>query len=131
VGVHGIYVEFLDPALSSGVNNDDDDIPLDIPTGDRITFASLDDLPALVIPHHSTAILACPRGRAKYSATFLPDVLPAQGWTQLQAIDSAIEKSGWKKEITEQLRRSIRLTRYQSSKCEADYAEWQDWRISQ
>jgi AMMECR1 domain-containing protein len=35
------------------------------------------------------------RGPGIISATFLPDVAPAQGWDQTQTLDAAIRKAGW------------------------------------
>ncbi|TEB03973.1 hypothetical protein FA13DRAFT_1760493 [Coprinellus micaceus] len=38
-----------------------------------------------------------------FSATYLPDVMPAQGWDKIEAVDSAIHKAGWRGRITEDL----------------------------
>uniref|UniRef100_A0A7S0J3Y6 AMMECR1 domain-containing protein n=1 Tax=Calcidiscus leptoporus TaxID=127549 RepID=A0A7S0J3Y6_9EUKA len=58
------------------------------------------------------------------SAVYLPEVMPEQGWSKLQAIDSLIRKSGYTQQIQETLRASIRLTRYKSSKLTCTYEEW-------
>lgn len=59
-----------------------------------------------------------------YSATYLPEVAPSQGWNHKEAIHSLIEKSGYEQPITERLLNSIALDRYQSSKYSLDYADW-------
>lgn len=83
-----------------------------------------------------TPLASTPTGRApsatkrKYGATYLPDVIPAQGWTKLEAVDSAIRKSGWDGRINDELRRSIKLRRYQSSINAVSWDEYADWRVA-
>ena len=43
-------------------------------------------------------------------------------------MDSAIRKAGWDGRITEDLRRSIKLRRYQSRKCTVTWDEYVEWR---
>jgi len=62
------------------------------------------------------------------SATYLPDVALEQGWTKLEAIDSAIRKAGWDGRITEELRRSINMRIYQSKKATVTWDEYWNWR---
>ncbi|KAI8388792.1 DUF51 family protein [Radiomyces spectabilis] len=62
-----------------------------------------------------------PMGEKKRTATYLPEVMPEQGWTKTEAIDSLLRKGGYHGPITEDVRRSIRLTRYQSSKIQRSY----------
>jgi len=57
-------------------------------------------------------------------ATYLPNVAIEQNWTHVEAIDSLICKAGYKGYITDDLRQSIKLTRYQSEKCCASYEEF-------
>lgn len=105
IGVHGIHISFPHPFYSATVN-DSSNTPLSLtprPGGSGST-------------------------KRKYSACYLPDVMPAQGWTKLEAIDSAIRKSGWDGRISEELRRSIQLRRYQSSKCQVTWEEYTAWR---
>lgn len=125
LGVHGIYIEFVDPDSNDVVKSNGQvelfDYSDEIENGasfllSRPCFPSIDALP----PFTSTST----KGGRLYSATYLPDVPPAQGWSKVETIDSAIEKSGYKKVITEALRRSCRVTRYQSSKCEVSYSDW-------
>ena len=59
-----------------------------------------------------------------YSATYLPEVAPSQGWNHKEAIYSLIEKSGYELPITEKLLGNISLDRYQSSKYSLDYSDW-------
>lgn len=127
IGVHGIYIEFVNPALlqKNGfhVSTLSADIPPTSAPSSRAVYDSISDLPTFVVPKPSSSALIA-GGRSKFSATYLPDVMPEQGWSKVEAIDSAIHKSGWKKGITDELRKSIRLTRYRSSKCDASYSEW-------
>lgn len=109
VGVHGIHISFQHPFYNA-TSNSSSNTPLSLtPVG-----------------RGSNGI-----AKRKYSATYLPDVIPDQGWTKEEAIDSAIRKSGWNGTITDDLRRSIHLRRYQSSKKGALWDEYVQWRISQ
>jgi len=63
---------------------------------------------------------------AKRTATYLPEVAPEQGWDRVQTIDSLLRKGGYKGNITNDVRRSIRLTRYQSEKITVGYQEYKD-----
>lgn len=46
------------------------------------------------------------------------------GWDQVQTIDSLLRKGGYKAHITSEMRRSIKLTRYQSEEVTASYQEY-------
>lgn len=46
------------------------------------------------------------------------------GWTVIEAIDSLIRKAGCNSRITESLRKSIHLTRYQSTLFTMHYGEY-------
>jgi len=59
-----------------------------------------------------------------YSATYLPEVAPEQGWTQTDAVTSLIRKAGFKAEITQEILTGIKLTRYQSSKAKLSYIQF-------
>ena len=45
-----------------------------------------------------------------------------------ETIDSAIRKAGWEGRITEELRRTVKLRRYQSRKCFVGWEEFVKWR---
>ncbi|KAK3931495.1 AMMECR1-like protein [Frankliniella fusca] len=63
------------------------------------------------------------------SATYLPEVAPEQGWDRIQTIDSLLRKGGFKGAVTPELRRSIKLVRYQSEKVAVTYPEYvSNWR---
>lgn len=62
----------------------------------------------------------------KRTATYLPEVMTEQGWTKEEAIDSLLRKGGYRGPITDCVRSSVVLTRYQSSKVEASYQEYRD-----
>ncbi|XP_015572725.1 uncharacterized protein At2g38710 isoform X2 [Ricinus communis] len=58
------------------------------------------------------------------SATYLPEVAAHEGWTKVEAIDSLVRKAGYGGHITEALRKSIRLTRYQSTLFTLTYSDY-------
>ncbi|KAF8312835.1 hypothetical protein DL93DRAFT_2125977 [Clavulina sp. PMI_390] len=65
------------------------------------------------------------------TATYLPDVIPEQGWTKLEAVESAMRKAGWNGLIDEAMLKSVKLRRYQSRTTTvrwADYVEWKNQR---
>jgi len=105
IGVHGIYITFPHPSL--------------IPSSSEAPspLSSSGNLPRLT-------------SKQSFSATYLPDVIPEQGWDKVEAVDSAIQKAGWRGRITEDLRRSIKLERYQSRKCAVTWDEYFQWRKS-
>lgn len=63
------------------------------------------------------------RGHKK-SATYLPEVAKEQGWTINETIDSLLRKAGYYKTVTDDFRRSIKLTRYRSEKIILSYDEY-------
>ncbi|KAK4403955.1 hypothetical protein Sango_0764100 [Sesamum angolense] len=65
-----------------------------------------------------------PDYNTRRNATYLPDVAAHQGWTKIEAIDSLIRKAGYNGTITEQLRKRIRLTRYQSTLFTMSYSDY-------
>ena len=63
--------------------------------------------------------------RGDYSATYLPEVAEREGWTRREAVDFLIQKAGYNGRVTEELRRAVKLTRYQSQTCTLSHAEYQ------
>jgi len=63
-------------------------------------------------------------GRPMYSATYLPEIASRQGWTHRQTIDSLVLKAGYRMRVDDALRKSVRVTRYQSSLCSLTYGEY-------
>ena len=106
VGVHGIYITFSNPAL--------------LPTSTSSSGAPS--------PLSSSAYLPRITSKQTFSATYLPDVVPEQGWDKIEAVDSAIHKAGWSGVITEDIRRSVKLRRYQSRKYTVGWDEYVEWR---
>ena len=106
IGVHGIYITFSHPSL--------------IPSSSEAPspFSSSGNLPRVT-------------SKQSFSATYLPHVIPEQGWDKIEAVDSAIHKAGWRGQITEDLRRSVKLQRYQSRQCAITWDEYFQWRKSQ
>jgi uncharacterized protein (TIGR00296 family) len=60
----------------------------------------------------------------RYSATYLPEVAPEQGWDQSQALESFVKKAGWARPLPAAGWASMKVTRYQSSKAHMTYREW-------
>ncbi|KAJ2356574.1 hypothetical protein GGF43_001981, partial [Coemansia sp. RSA 2618] len=56
-----------------------------------------------------------PGGR-RTTSTFLPEIAPEQGWSKGETIDHLLRKGGYERAITDEVRRSVKLTRYQSKK---------------
>ncbi|KAJ7067999.1 alport syndrome [Mycena amicta] len=108
VGVHGISIKFAHPSLLPSPGSSVAPSPL----------SSATHLPPVT-------------SRRTFSATYLPDVIPEQGWDKLEAVDSAIQKAGWNGRITEDLRRSVKLRRYQSKMCTVAWDEYIEWRKRQ
>ena len=54
--------------------------------------------------------------------------MPSQGWDKIEAVDNAIYKAGWSGRITEEIRRSVKLRRYQSKACAVTWNEFVEWR---
>lgn len=48
------------------------------------------------------------------------------GWDHVQTIDSLLRKGGFKAQITQDTRQSIKLTRYRSQEIEMSYMEYRD-----
>lgn len=115
VGTHGIYISFPHPAT----------LPT-VPSSSADTTPSSSSL-TLSLPFTKRRSAA-----SKYTkpltATYLPDVAPAQGWTKLEAVDSAIRKAGYDGRITEDVRRSIKMRTYQAKKATVTWEEYWAWR---
>ncbi|KAJ7499251.1 alport syndrome [Mycena latifolia] len=108
VGVHGISITFAHPSL--------------------LTSSSSSGAPS---PLSSSTYLPRVTSRQTFTATYLPDVIPEQGWDKIEAVDSAIQKAGWSGSITEDIRRSVKLRRYQSKMCVVGWDEYVEWREQQ
>lgn len=60
-----------------------------------------------------------------YSGTYLPEVAAEQGWKQPEALQSLVRKAGYRGAITPEIRATMKVTRYQSSKAMLTFDEWQ------
>ncbi|KAI9013886.1 ammecr1 protein [Phycomyces nitens] len=58
------------------------------------------------------------------TATYLPEVMPEQGWTKQETIHSLLRKGSFHGQITPEFCKTIKLTRYQSSKMEVTRQEY-------
>ncbi|XP_032886700.1 AMME syndrome candidate gene 1 protein isoform X1 [Amblyraja radiata] len=61
---------------------------------------------------------------SKRTATYLPEVAKEQGWDHIQTIDSLLRKGGYKAPISNDFRKTIKLTRYHSEKMTLSYSEY-------
>ncbi|KAI0052605.1 hypothetical protein FA95DRAFT_1242039 [Auriscalpium vulgare] len=107
IGVHGISITFPHPST--------------------LLSAPSSDAPS---PLSSAASLLTSKFSSKstFSATYLPQVAPEQGWDKVETIDSAIEKAGWGGRVSEDLRRSVKVRRYQSQTSLVGWDEYVEWR---
>ncbi|KAJ8588789.1 alport syndrome [Rhizopogon salebrosus TDB-379] len=103
VGTHGIYISFPNPSL----------------------YPPSSSTPS---PLSSSAYLPRFSSRNTLTATYLPDVIPDQGWDKVEAVESAMRKAGWSGAITEDTFRTVKLRRYQSRKCMVGWDEFVQWR---
>jgi AMMECR1 domain-containing protein len=113
VGKHGISISFPHPSLLVTSSTPESSTPSPLSSSSYLPspsrFFSSDT-------------------KRKFSACYLPGVIPEQGWTKTEAVDSAIRKAGWTGAISEDLRRSVRLRRYQSKACTVGWDEYTNWR---
>ncbi|PVV03961.1 hypothetical protein BB560_001550 [Smittium megazygosporum] len=58
-------------------------------------------------------------------ATFLPEVALEQEWDKEETVDNLIRKAGHRHKITADLRKSLKVIRYKSSKKQLSYTEYQ------
>jgi len=63
------------------------------------------------------------RGKNR-NATYLPCVAPEQGWDQAETLRSLIQKAGYDGTVTDELLKSLKVTRYQSSETSLRYDEY-------
>ncbi|KAH9947253.1 AMMECR1 domain-containing protein [Amylocystis lapponica] len=109
IGVHGIHISFPHPSLLPASTS---------PSTAPSPLSSSSTLPTRSTLKHS------------FSATYLPEIAPEQGWDKIETVDSAIRKAGWSGAITEDVRRSVKLRRYQSRKCTVGWDEYVQWRTT-
>lgn len=136
---HGIYIQLPNPALGAPAPAPPappatlTSLPPSTvasstslsPTPQRSSYRSISALP----PFHPPKPADSARGHPRVlTATYLPDVATQQGWSKVEAVDSAIRKAGWSGKVTEEMRKGCRVTRYQSGKVEVKFAEWKEWR---
>ena len=95
VGVHGIMIEWSD----------------DIPADAREKVEGFNGVDGI-------------NNARRYSATYLPEVAAEQGWDARQAVESLIRKAGFNGPVMDELLGRIKCTRYQSSKCAADFRDY-------
>jgi len=65
-----------------------------------------------------------PLAEKVFRGTYLPNVAPEQGWTQVQALESLLLKAGYQQGFDSVKDRFIKIRRYQSVKYGMGYAEY-------
>ena len=71
-------------------------------------------------------------GGHRMGATYLPNIMPEQGWTKEEALVSLMRKAGWSgrtrdwKETFERGKGS--LVRYEGRKANLNWDEWHEWK---
>ncbi|EGG18367.1 DUF51 family protein [Cavenderia fasciculata] len=64
----------------------------------------------------------------KRNATYLPEVMPEQEWTKEEALRSLVKKAGYHGKVDETFLKTIKLTRYQSSKKTLSYTQYLNYK---
>ncbi|XP_075587036.1 uncharacterized protein CG5902 [Dermatophagoides farinae] len=104
----------------------DEFINLHVSVSVLINFESALDYKDWIIGIHGIRIEFRSDNGTKRTATFLPEVAVEQNWNHSQTIDSLLRKGGFRGQITEQVRKDVRLTRYQSEKITISYQDYYD-----
>lgn len=124
VGVHGIYIHLPNPALAPK--------PLLARGNEDSASSSSGSGASTPAPPKSTRSSRFSKSAHSspnfLTATYLPDVIPDQGWTKQEAIDSAIRKAGFNGKITDDIRNALRVRRYRSQKVSRTYDEYLAWK---
>ncbi|CAO1616945.1 unnamed protein product [Sympodiomycopsis kandeliae] len=131
IGTHGIYIHLPNPALAPPRLEGESASSSSSSSGSSTPASSLARTVSKRRSGGRSAFGARGSEPTFLTATYLPDVMPAQGWTKVEAIDSAIQKAGYDGKITEAMRRSLKVRRYQSEKCIKTADDWMTWRNSQ
>ncbi|CAD5222505.1 unnamed protein product [Bursaphelenchus xylophilus] len=58
------------------------------------------------------------------SAVYLPEVAEEQGWDHVETLNQLMKKGGWKGQISENDRLSVRIERFQSEKITISYQDY-------
>jgi len=74
--------------------------------------------------HGITLDFKDPSNGKSRNATYLPQVMPEQGWTKDEALKSLYSKAGFNGAVTKELYQSTKLTRYKSSETKLSYKEF-------
>lgn len=125
IGTHGIYLTLPNPALAPSSNNSNSETSSNSSNSTSSNSGFGNSTPNNPPPSKTKSKSS---SSTFLTATYLPEVTASQGWTKVEAIDSAIRKSGYSGKINEDIRRGIRLKRYRSELCHVDYKEWEEWR---
>lgn len=121
VGVHGIYIHLPNPALA----------PKPLLAGGNQDSASSSSGSGASTPAPAAKKSRLSRSSSDepsfLTATYLPHVIPDQGWSKQQAIDSAIRKAGFNGRITQDIRNALSVRRYRSEKVERTWHDYVAW----
>jgi uncharacterized protein (TIGR00296 family) len=89
-------------------------------------FEDVNDVDDWTVGTHGIQIeFADPHKRdITYSATYLPEVALEQGWSRSEALSELVAKSGYRSSVTAALKKTIKLTRYQSKHASLTYSQY-------
>ena len=65
-----------------------------------------------------------PHTREQRSATYLPEIAAAEGWTKQGTTDSLVRKAGFNGHVSHRLREALMVTKYQSTAHMMTYTEY-------
>jgi len=88
-----------------------------------INFEEAKDVEDWIIGTHGITI-EFSDGKKQYSATYLPEVAIEQGWSRKKTITELICKAGYDRNVSPEMRASIKVVRYQTSKSSITYEEY-------
>ncbi|KAH7829430.1 putative AMME syndrome candidate 1 protein [Monocercomonoides exilis] len=80
-----------------------------------------------IIGTHGIRVKLISGGRS-YGATYLPDVMPEQGWNHEEAVESCLQKGGFMGSFTDSVKEKVHVTRYQTAKKSMSYNEYVQWK---
>ncbi|KAG6611209.1 uncharacterized protein IUM83_12716 [Phytophthora cinnamomi] len=61
---------------------------------------------------------------SEYSATYLPQVAREQGWTHVETVTSLMRKAGYRRSVSQDMLKTVKVTRYRSSIHKLTYQQY-------
>ncbi|TKR71716.1 hypothetical protein L596_019267 [Steinernema carpocapsae] len=88
-----------------------------------VNFEDADDYRDWEVGTHGIDIEFYENGK-RMTAVYLPEVASEQGWNHVETLDNLMRKGGYEGRISENDRRNVRVTRFQSEKVSMSYDEY-------